>query len=172
MFEIDDPMRRARVLARLGGIEDQPSSRSPASASRHGRPDAQNTSPEGKASSVQFVRFRLHGRRRSRVQSAGSPRAGRVRPPELRPHGDHAGAGARRARRRISLRDLGLRLGSSFAGRNLSAALSSQPLRQSPRTSIGQPRALALAPACTMTRHHLPLHSSSRATSPRSAAAD
>jgi hypothetical protein len=58
MLEIDDPARRANVLARLGGVED------------HiflefggerivGKPDQtrENTSPDGKASSVQFVWF-------------------------------------------------------------------------------------------------------------------
>lgn len=58
MLEIDDPVRRASVLGRLGGVEDHvfielDGERIP------GRPDADrdNTTPEGKASSVQFVWF-------------------------------------------------------------------------------------------------------------------
>jgi hypothetical protein len=58
MFEIDDPGRRERALARLGGVEAHmfvglAGERIP------GLPDStrENTSPDGKASAVQFVRF-------------------------------------------------------------------------------------------------------------------
>jgi Protein of unknown function (DUF3501) len=58
MFEIEDPDRRARELARLGGIEHR------AFIEIGGErifgeadPTRENTSPEGKASSVQFLRF-------------------------------------------------------------------------------------------------------------------
>jgi hypothetical protein len=61
MFEIDDPVRRDSVLARLGGIEhrifiDAAGERS------FGNPDPtrENTSAAGKASAVQFVRFPLN----------------------------------------------------------------------------------------------------------------
>ena len=52
--------RRARELARLGGIEDQ-AFLEVAGDRIHGEPDQtrENTSPEGKASSVQFLRFRF-----------------------------------------------------------------------------------------------------------------
>jgi hypothetical protein len=58
MFEIDDPTRRAAMLARLGGIEhhvflDVAAERICGEAD----PTRENTSPEGKASSVQFIRF-------------------------------------------------------------------------------------------------------------------
>jgi hypothetical protein len=58
MFEIDDPARRASVLGRLGGIEhrvflDIAGERVRGTAD----PTRENTSPEGKASSVQFIRF-------------------------------------------------------------------------------------------------------------------
>jgi hypothetical protein len=60
MFEIPDPARRAAVLQSIGGIENHvlmsiggQTVRSPADPTR------ENTSPEGKASSVQFVRFPL-----------------------------------------------------------------------------------------------------------------
>ena len=60
MFEIDDPTRRARALARLGGVEhtaflefgDQ-------RVTGEADPTRENTSPDGKASSVQFIRFRF-----------------------------------------------------------------------------------------------------------------
>ncbi|MBV8776141.1 MAG: DUF3501 family protein [Alphaproteobacteria bacterium] len=58
MLEIDDPARRGTVLGRLGGIEDHffielDRERIP------GQPDLtrENTSPDGKASSVQFLWF-------------------------------------------------------------------------------------------------------------------
>jgi len=58
MIEIDDPARRASVLARLGGIEDHVFLEIAGERIR-GEPDPtrENTSPEGKASSVQFLRF-------------------------------------------------------------------------------------------------------------------
>jgi hypothetical protein len=58
MFEIDDPARRASVLARLGGIEHHVFLDIAGERIR-GEPDPtrENTSPEGKASSVQFLRF-------------------------------------------------------------------------------------------------------------------
>ena len=60
MFEVEDPARRAAVLARLGGIEDRAFIEIAGERIR-GEPDPtrENTSPEGKASAVQFVRFRL-----------------------------------------------------------------------------------------------------------------
>jgi uncharacterized protein DUF3501 len=58
MFEIDDASRRAAALARLGGIENHVflevgGTRIPGDPD----PTRENTSPDGKASSVQFVRF-------------------------------------------------------------------------------------------------------------------
>ena len=58
MFEIDDPVRRANVLARLGGVEetmfikigDDKIKGAP-------EPDQDRTNEQGKASSVQFVHF-------------------------------------------------------------------------------------------------------------------
>src|SRR5262249_45571764 len=58
MWEIDDPVRRARELGRLGGIENR------AFVEINGErvfgqadPTRENTSAEGKASAVQFLRF-------------------------------------------------------------------------------------------------------------------
>jgi hypothetical protein len=58
MFEIDDPMRRNSALTRLGGIENH-IFLDVAGQRIRGEPDPtrENTSPEGKASSVQFVKF-------------------------------------------------------------------------------------------------------------------
>jgi hypothetical protein len=58
MFEIDDPTRRASVLTRLGGIEDHVFLDIAGERIR-GEPDPtrENTSPKGKASSVQFLRL-------------------------------------------------------------------------------------------------------------------
>jgi hypothetical protein len=58
MFEIEDAARRARVLATLGDIEDR-AFIEVAGARIRGEPDPtrENTSPEGKASAVQFIRF-------------------------------------------------------------------------------------------------------------------
>src|SRR5215212_1177388 len=58
MFEIDDPLRRARVLASLGGVEDHAFIRVGAEQVR-GVPegDQERSREDGKASAVQFVRF-------------------------------------------------------------------------------------------------------------------
>jgi hypothetical protein len=60
MIEIDDPQRRARALMQLGGIENC-AFIEVAGAQVRGEPDPtrENTSPEGKASAVQFIRFRF-----------------------------------------------------------------------------------------------------------------
>ena len=58
MFEVDDPKRRETTLARLGGIEKS-AFIEVAGARIRGEPDPtrENTSPDGKASAVQFIRF-------------------------------------------------------------------------------------------------------------------
>jgi len=58
MFEIDDPLRRARVLANLGGVEHKAFVRVGADIIR-GVPeeDQERSREDGKASSVQFIRF-------------------------------------------------------------------------------------------------------------------
>ena len=58
MFEIDDPVRRARVLATLGGIEHKAFIRVGTEKIQGVAEDDQERSREdGKASSVQFMRF-------------------------------------------------------------------------------------------------------------------
>src|SRR5580704_19637565 len=73
MFEIDDPTRRASVLARLGGIEDRVFLEIAGQRIR-GEPDPtrENTSPEGKASSVQFLRFPFTEDRIARFKTPGA----------------------------------------------------------------------------------------------------
>jgi Protein of unknown function (DUF3501) len=58
MFEIDDPLRRARVLANLGGVEHKAFVRVGSDVIR-GVPeeDQERSREDGKASSVQFIRF-------------------------------------------------------------------------------------------------------------------
>ena len=58
MFEIDDPIRRTRVLGMLGGVERHAFIRV-GGATIRGLPedDQERTRDDGKASSVQFVRF-------------------------------------------------------------------------------------------------------------------
>jgi uncharacterized protein DUF3501 len=58
MFEIDDTARRARALTQLGGIEHRGFIDIDGMRVR-GEPDPtrENTSPDGKASAVQFIRF-------------------------------------------------------------------------------------------------------------------
>ena len=73
MFEIDDPARRASVLARLGGIENHVFL-DIAGRRIRGEPDPtrENTSPEGKASSVQFLRFPFTDNQIARFKSPGA----------------------------------------------------------------------------------------------------
>jgi hypothetical protein len=58
MFEIDDPLRRARVLASLGGVEHKAFLRLGADTIRGvAEEDQERSREDGKASSVQFIRF-------------------------------------------------------------------------------------------------------------------
>jgi hypothetical protein len=60
MFEIDDPVRRANTLARLGGVEDEfflQIGEERAAGVPEG--DIERTREDGKASSVHFLRFPL-----------------------------------------------------------------------------------------------------------------
>lgn len=73
MFGIDDPVRRAAVLAQLGGIESR------VFIAVDGRrvwgdpdPTRENTSPEGKASAVQFLKFRFAPDAISRFKAPGA----------------------------------------------------------------------------------------------------
>lgn len=74
MFEIEDPRRRATMLFALGGIEDHMLISIGVETVR-GEPDAEreNTSEDGKASSVQFVRFRLTPEQRRNFSNPAIP---------------------------------------------------------------------------------------------------
>jgi hypothetical protein len=73
MFEIDDPVRRAAALMQLGGIEHR-SFIDIAGVRVRGNPDPtrENTSPEGKASSVQFLKFVFAPEEIARFKSLGT----------------------------------------------------------------------------------------------------
>lgn len=73
MIEIDDPIRRKNVLARLGGIEDTAFLRV-FGENVPGIPEADQdrTSAEGKASSVQFVHFRFTPEQIARFRTPGA----------------------------------------------------------------------------------------------------
>ena len=58
MFEIDDPVQREKALARLGGVEDRMYlSFAGERVKCVADPTRENSTPDGKASSVQFVKF-------------------------------------------------------------------------------------------------------------------
>jgi hypothetical protein len=73
MFEIDDPLRRARVLARLGGVEEKAFIEVGGERIRgKAEEDLDRTTAEGKASSVQFIRFRLTQPQIARFRTPGT----------------------------------------------------------------------------------------------------
>jgi len=73
MFEIEDPVQRDRALHRLGNVEHH-MFLSIAGERVPGLPDPtrENTSPEGKASSVQFLRFPLNAAQKAHFRTAGT----------------------------------------------------------------------------------------------------
>ena len=73
MFEIDDPRQRDKALTRLGGVEHH-MFLSVAGERIAGIADAtrENTSAEGKASAVQFLRFPLTLPQRAAFRQAGT----------------------------------------------------------------------------------------------------
>jgi hypothetical protein len=73
MFEIDDPVRRARVLGRLGGIEDTMFIKlGEEKVMGVPEPDQDRTNAEGKASSVQFVHFPFTPEQIAKFRTAGT----------------------------------------------------------------------------------------------------
>ena len=74
MIEIEDAERRQAALSRLGGIEHK-MFLSIAGETVRGLadPTRENTSPEGKASSVQFVKFPLSPAQKEKFRAAGMP---------------------------------------------------------------------------------------------------
>jgi hypothetical protein len=78
MLEIDDPLRRAAMLGRLGGIEERVfidvGGIDVGGQRVRGIPDParENTSPEGKASAVQFIEFLLSSEDAARFKTPGT----------------------------------------------------------------------------------------------------
>ncbi|MDE1931966.1 MAG: DUF3501 family protein [Alphaproteobacteria bacterium] len=73
MFEIDDPVLRARVLGQLGGVERRMYvSVAGEKIVGDADPTRENTSPEGKASSVQFMRFRFNQAQKEKFRAPGT----------------------------------------------------------------------------------------------------
>jgi hypothetical protein len=73
MFEIDDAGRRAMMLARIGGIENHVFLEVAGERIRgQADPTRENTSPEGKASSVQFLRFAMTESQIARFKASGT----------------------------------------------------------------------------------------------------
>ena len=73
MLEINDPTRRTTILARLGGIENHVFIEMDGERIA-GKPDSsrENTSPDGKASSVQFVWFPFTKQQIERFKAPGT----------------------------------------------------------------------------------------------------
>ena len=73
MFEIDNPQLRASVLGKLGGVEDTMRLEINGEATMGlAEEDVDRTSAAGKASSVQFVHFRLTGARKEAFKTPGT----------------------------------------------------------------------------------------------------
>jgi len=73
MIEIDDPIRRKNVLARLGGIEDTAFFRiGDETIKCQAEEDQDRTTAEGKASSVQFVHFPFTPTQIAKFQAPGT----------------------------------------------------------------------------------------------------
>ncbi|MBM3547498.1 MAG: DUF3501 family protein [Alphaproteobacteria bacterium] len=73
MFEIDDPLRRARVLARLGGVEETAFVEVAGERIRgKAEEDQDRTNAEGKASSVQFIRFQFTAAQIAKFRASGA----------------------------------------------------------------------------------------------------
>ena len=105
MFEIDDPLRREALLARLGGVEDCFFLRigeDRVAARPEG--DIERTREDGKASSVHFVHFPLELAPHRGVPRSEDRHHGRLRPCRLQPPGRPDPRRARRAQPGLRLR--------------------------------------------------------------------
>jgi hypothetical protein len=73
MFEVDDPVRRARLLAQLGGVEHKMYlAFAGEKVVGEADPTRENTAPDGKASSVQFMTFRFTPAQKDKFRAAGT----------------------------------------------------------------------------------------------------
>jgi Protein of unknown function (DUF3501) len=73
MFEIEDPVQRDKLLHRLGGVEHKIYlSFAGEKVVGEADPTRENTSPEGKASSVQFLRFPFSKEQKAKFKAPGT----------------------------------------------------------------------------------------------------
>jgi len=73
MFEIEDPVQRNRALDQLGGVEDRMYlAFGGEKIAGLADPTRENTSPEGKASSVQFIRFPFTPAQKAKFKTPGA----------------------------------------------------------------------------------------------------
>ncbi len=73
MFEIEDPVQRDKLLHRLGGVEHKlVLAFADEKVLGEADPTRENTSPEGKASSVQFLRFPFSKEQKAKFKVAGT----------------------------------------------------------------------------------------------------
>jgi len=73
MFEIEDPVQRDKLLHRLGGVEHKVYLSFAGEKVRgEADPTRENTSPEGKASSVQFLRFPFTPEQKAKFKVPGT----------------------------------------------------------------------------------------------------
>jgi hypothetical protein len=73
MFEIDDPVRRARVLGALGGVEETVFLEVAGERVRAvAEADVDRTTAEGKASSVQFLHFQFTPEQAAKFRASGA----------------------------------------------------------------------------------------------------
>ncbi|MGA3305959.1 MAG: DUF3501 family protein, partial [Stellaceae bacterium] len=73
MFEIEDPVQRDKLLHRLGGVEHKIYlSFAGEKVMGEADPTRENTSPEGKASSVQFLRFPFSKEQKVKFKTPGT----------------------------------------------------------------------------------------------------
>ena len=73
MFEIEDPVQRERILGQLGGVEHKMYvAFAGEKIAGEADPTRENTSPDGKASSVQFVKFPFTPAQKAKFRAAGT----------------------------------------------------------------------------------------------------
>jgi hypothetical protein len=73
MFEIEEPRQRELILSRLGGVEHRMFlTVGGERVSGIADPSRENTSPEGKASSVQFLRFPMTAKQKAAFRAPGA----------------------------------------------------------------------------------------------------
>lgn len=73
MFEIDDPLRRKAVLGKLGGVEETMTMEiGDETIVAEAEQDVDRTTADGKASSVQFVHFKLTADQAAKFRQTGT----------------------------------------------------------------------------------------------------